>query len=250
MTLKPVRDMVSVVIPAFDEELYLSETLFNLQDAISTCRCSVELIVVDNESADRTAEVARSFGARVVHEPVHNIARVRNVGANAACGDVLVFVDADTIVPPNFLDRLAEAMDDPACMGGSAAIVHTPKSKLLRVYLHAWRWLGIRLGMVQGAAQFCRKSAFSRLNGYDESQFMGEDVDFYWRLQKLSAKAGGYLKFLNDVKVVPSSRRFDQTPIWRTLIWTNPVFIVLFRNRDQPGRSGTSERRVSPHSPQ
>ena len=83
--------------------------------------------------------------------------------------------------------------------------------------------------MAQGAAQFCRKSAFDRLNGYDESQFMGEDVDFYWRLQTLCAKAGGYLELLNDVEVVPSPRRFDHTPIWRTLIWTNPVFIALFR---------------------
>jgi len=83
--------------------------------------------------------------------------------------------------------------------------------------------------MAQGAAQFCRKSAFRTLNGYDELQFMGEDVDFYWRLQKLCAKTGGYLKFLDDVTVVPSTRRFDYTPTWRTLIWTNPVFIAPFR---------------------
>ena len=221
--------LVSVVIPAFNEELYLPETLAHIEDAISICTCRVELILVDNQSADRTAEVARSFGAIVVHEPVHNIARVRNAGANTARGDVLVFVDADTIVPPHFLANLAEAMGDPDCMGGSADIVHTPKSKLLRGYLYVWRWLGIRFGMAQGAAQFCRKSAFSRLNGYDESLFMGEDVDFYWRLQKLCAKGGGYVKFVNDVKVFASSRRFDQTPIWRTLIWTNPVFIALFR---------------------
>jgi GT2 family glycosyltransferase len=83
--------------------------------------------------------------------------------------------------------------------------------------------------MAQGAAQFCRKSAFRILNGYDESQFMGEDVDFYRRLRKLCADAGGYLKFLDEVTVVPSPRRFHQSPIWRTLIWTNPVFIASFR---------------------
>ena len=223
--------LVSIVIPAFNEELYLPSTLSNLQGAISVCRCAVELIVVDNGSVDRTAEVARRFGATVVHEDVHNLSRVRNIGAEVARGDVLAFLDADTIVPPHFLDKVAEAMGDAACMGGSPDIVHTPKSKLLRVYLYAWRWLGIRLGMAQGAAQFCRKSAFRTLNGYDESQFMGEDVDFYWRLQKLCPKAGGHLSFLDDVKVVPSPRRFDHTPTWRTFIWTNPVFIALFRKR-------------------
>ena len=73
--------VISVVIPAFNEELYLPKTLSKLQDAISMCRCSLELVVVDNQSTDRTAEVARSFGATVVHEPVHNIARVRNAGS-------------------------------------------------------------------------------------------------------------------------------------------------------------------------
>jgi len=221
--------LLSVVIPAFNEELYLQETLSRLHDAISLCPCCAEIIVVDNESVDRTAEVARSFGAAVVRESVHNIARVRNAGANVARGDVLAFVDADTSVPPNFLERIAEVMGDAACMGGSADIVHTPASRFLRAYLEAWRWLGIRLGMAQGAAQFCRKSAFTLLSGYDESQFMGEDVDFYWRLQRLCTRIGGYLKFLDDLKVVPSPRRFDRTPIWRTLIWTNPLFIALFR---------------------
>ena len=221
--------VISVVIPAFQEESYLSATLSSLHDAMSVCRCGAELIVVDNDSADRTVEVARSFDAMVVHEAVHNISRVRNAGASVAGGDVLAFVDADTTVPRCFLDRVAEAMGDAACIGGSADIIHTPASKLLRGYLGAWRWLGIRLGVAQGAVQFCRHSTFDLLKGYDESYFMGEDVDFYWRLHKLCTKHGGYLSFLDDVKVVPSPRRFDYTPTWRTLIWTNPVFIALFR---------------------
>ena len=70
MTLKALNGMViSVVIPAFNEESYLPATLASLRDAISICRCEVELIVVDNESSDRTGEVARSFGATVVREP-------------------------------------------------------------------------------------------------------------------------------------------------------------------------------------
>ncbi|MGA7234034.1 MAG: glycosyltransferase [Bryobacteraceae bacterium] len=166
-----------------------------------------------------------------MHEAIHNIARVRNAGKSAARGDVLAFVDADTIIPRHFFQKVAAAMSDPACFGGSADIIHTPASKLLRAYLEAWRWFGSRLDMAQGAAQFCRRSAFDVLKGYDASYFMGEDVDFYWRLQTLCRKTGGHLSFLDDVKVVPSPRRFDLTPTWRTLIWTNPVFIALFRKR-------------------
>jgi GT2 family glycosyltransferase len=87
------------------------------------------------------------------------------------------------------------------------------------------------LGMAQGAAQFCRRSAFDTLGGYDESQFMGEDVDFYWRLKRAAAKQHGHVQFLSDVRVVPSPRRFDRWPLWRTLIWTNPLFIAV---RKQP----------------
>jgi glycosyltransferase involved in cell wall biosynthesis len=173
--------LLSVVIPAFNEELYLPKTLSSILRASAQCRCGVELIVVDNASADRTAAVAREFGASVVHEHVHNIARVRNVGAEAAHGDVLIFIDADTLVPHQFFDRVVEAMSDPACIGGSPEMVHHVRSRLLRAYFRAWRWIGIKTGMAQGAAQFCRKSAFRILNGYDESQFVGEDVDFYWR---------------------------------------------------------------------
>src|SRR4051812_45737647 len=118
--------LISVVIPAFNEEAYLPATLSCVRDAISASRCGAELIVVDNACADRTTEVARSFGATVVHEAVHNISRVRNAGASAARGDVLAFIDADTIIPPYFLERVAATMSDPACFGGSANIVHTP----------------------------------------------------------------------------------------------------------------------------
>ncbi len=221
--------LISVVVPAFNEERYLPRTLGCLQQAIEACGCQVELIVVDNASTDGTTEIAQSFGAIVVPERVHNIGRVRNTGARIARGDVLVFVDTDTIVPPHFLARVAEEMDGPTCLGGAADILHRPASRLLRAYLATWRWIGIRKGMAQGAAQFCRKSAYTALRGYDESQFMGEDVDFYRRLKAQCGETGGYRKYLSDVQVVPSPRRFDQSPIWRTLVWTNPLFIAVFR---------------------
>lgn len=230
--------LISVIIPAFNEERYLPQTLARLRDAISACAYSVEVLVVDNESTDRTAEIARSFDVRVVPERVHNIGRVRNTGASVSRGDVLVFIDADTVVPSHFLNRIANAMASSACIGGSASLVQRPASKMLRAYLEGWHRLGTALGMTQGATQFCRRSAFSALNGYDESQFMGEDVDFYWRLKRLSKKMGGYVKFLEDVQVVPSPRRFDNSPIWRTLVWTNPLFVALFRKTNRRGEIG------------
>ena len=85
--------------------------------------------------------------------------------------------------------------------------------------------------MAQGATQFCRRDAFDALGGYDETLFMGEDVDYYRRLKGLARRRGGGVSFVEDVRVVPSTRRFDQWRLWRTLVWTNPLFVLLFRRR-------------------
>ena len=125
--------LISVVIPAFDEEDYLGPTLASLNGAAALLRekkgVSTEIIVVDNDSSDSTGAVAREFGARVVSETVHNIAKVRNTGAAAAVGDVLVFVDADTTVPAELLWRVFDAASGPGCLGGAADTDYRP-SKL------------------------------------------------------------------------------------------------------------------------
>jgi hypothetical protein len=86
-------------------------------------------------------------------------------------------------------------------------------------------------GTAQGATQFCRRDGFFALKGYDETLFMGEDVDFYWRLKRFAGRRNGGVSFIEDVRVVPSARRFDRWALWRTLIWTNPLFILMFRRR-------------------
>ena len=227
---------ISVIIPAFNEAGYISETLKRLgaaeQHFKAIAAADIEILVVDNASMDATAELARSAGATVVYEAEHNVARVRNGGAAAARHDILVFLDADTLVPPELLLGIARAMTDPQCVGGSVDILHRPVSRILRAYLVFWRVLGLIGGMAQGACQFCRKSVFQELGGYDETWYMGEDVDFYWRLKRLARRRGLRMSFIGELQVIPSPRRFDQWPIWRTLVWTfPPLLFVLKRNK-------------------
>lgn len=224
---------VSVVIPAFDEEAYLGATLASVGRAAARLSeragVSAEVFVVDNDSSDSTAAVAREFGAVVVRESRHNVARVRNTGARFAGGDVLVFVDADTVVPEELLWRVVEALAEPGCLGGAVDTDYRPAKLTSKIYLRFWRVVGRLLGMAQGATQFCRREAFDALGGYDETLYMGEDVDFYRRLKRLAKRRGGGVRFIEDVRVTPSTRRFDQWRLWRTLVWTNPLFILLFR---------------------
>jgi glycosyltransferase involved in cell wall biosynthesis len=195
---------------------------------------STEIIVVDNGSTDSTANIALSSGAKVINESQRNIARARNAGANGASGDLLVFVDADVSVPESLLCRITEAMKDEGCVGGAVDTNYQPDKLLVKIYLRAWRLLGKLAGMAQGATQFCRRDIFVRLRGYDETMYMGEDVNFYWRLKRFAKPHHFRVCFIRDIQVVPSTRRFDRWPFWRTLVWTNPLFVLIFRRRQGP----------------
>jgi glycosyltransferase involved in cell wall biosynthesis len=225
--------LISIIVPAFNEERYIGITLDSIKQAqlllLNEKGVPAEIIVVDNDSTDSTASMARSFDAEVFNEPTHNVAKVRNVGASRASGDILVFVDADVVVPESLLCRIYEAMSNELCLGGAVDTNYLPAKYLVKVYLRMWRLVGRFAGMAQGATQFCRKDIYASLNGYDETLYMGEDVDFYWRLKRFAKRRHGSVQFIGDIQVSPSSRRFDEWFLWRTLVWTNPLFILMFR---------------------
>jgi glycosyltransferase involved in cell wall biosynthesis len=224
-----------VIVPAFNEASCIGQTLERLAAAerrfTSSASASVQVVVVDNASTDGTGDLARRAGATVVHEAEHNIGKVRNAGVAAARHDVLVFLDADTLVPSELLLAIAGAMADPGCAGGAVDTLYRPRRLTMRAYLGIWRVIGLAGGMAQGACQFCRRSVFQALGGYDQTQFMGEDVDFYWRLKRLARRRGLRTCFIRDLRVVPSARRFDRWPVWRTLVWTNPLLVLALRRR-------------------
>ncbi len=227
---------VSIIIPALNEASYLGPTIDALRRSFAALPAdravTPEILVVDNGSTDGTAIVARSLGATVVSEPARGVARARNAGARAASGAMFVFLDADTLVPPSFAQKLMECVTDPACLCGAFDTEHRPARATVRAYLGMWRLIGLTLGMAQGAAQFCRRGLFAALGGYDERLFMGEDVYFYWHAKRLAHRQGGRAVYVREVRVVPSPRRFDQWPLWKTLLWTNPAVVgVLGRWR-------------------
>ena len=236
---------LTVIVPAFNEEAYLAPTLGSIRAAAAEARVAsgvdVDIVVVDNASDDGTAALARGLGAAVVREPVQGIARARNAGARRAAGDVLVFFDADVDVPRTLLVAICAAMRDPACAGGGVDVDYRPRRRFIRLYLRLWRLLARATGMVQGAAQFCRRDVFAEIGGYDESVWIGEDVDFHWSLRKLAGRTGRNVRLLRQPRVRPSCRRFDKWPVWKILVWTNPVFIALLRRWKRAWRGWYSD---------
>lgn len=219
---------ISIIIPAYNEEKYLPQTLEKIGASLQLVQCAWETIVVDNESQDKTALIAKEFGAKVVSEREHNIGKVRNAGAENAGGDILIFVDADTLVPRTLFQKITDAMRNEKCFGGGVAVDYEPfKRKWMKFYLRGWRFWGTLFNMKQGAAQFCRKNSFSETGGYDETIFVGEDIEFYWRLSKFAKRNNGFLFFIESPRVATSARRFDKMSVWKTLLFTHPLFIAF-----------------------
>src|SRR5688500_16554498 len=146
---------ISIVIPAYNEELALPETLRRIGEALNVAAHPSEIIVVDNDSLDKTKQVAEDFGAKVFLEKEHNIGRVRNTGAKNSIGDVLIFIDADTLVPETLFQKITAAMEDEKCFGGAVAVEYEDfQRKWMKYYLAGWKFWGKFFNMAQGAGQF------------------------------------------------------------------------------------------------
>jgi glycosyltransferase involved in cell wall biosynthesis len=218
---------LSIIVPAYNEEKYLPATL----EALARTKPNdAEIIVVDNESTDTTREIAKSFGARVVDEQEHNIGKVRNTGAEAASGNVLIFLDADTIVRPGTFEKINDALKlDESCFGGASEVEYEPIENRIVIawFMLLWPFLGKLTKMRGGALQFCRTHIFRELNGYDTTIWVGEDLDFHWRLDKLASARGGHTTLIEEPKVLTSSRRWNKMGLIRMMFFTHPTTVLL-----------------------
>jgi rSAM/selenodomain-associated transferase 2 len=199
--------MISVIIPALNEERALPDTLASLFAQSG----DYEVILVDGGSEDATAEVARAWPlVRVLAAP-RGRAPQMNTGARVARGEILLFLHADTLLPPAAVARLNALERDPRCQAGGFHHRFSGSRWPLRVV----SWLHNRRCAVTGVfygdqAMFVRRSLFERLGGFPE-QSMLEDVEFSER-----ALAQARPTFLDEF-VTTDSRKFEQMGPWRSL---------------------------------
>jgi glycosyltransferase involved in cell wall biosynthesis len=201
---------ISIIVPAFNEENYLSVTLAHIKaagDVFAQVGWETELIVCDNNSTDRTAEIARAAGATVVFEPVNQISRARNYGAAAATGDWLVFVDADSHPGVELFADLAGEIQSGTCFAGGATICwdqkHFVNELMMPILNVGFRWRRL----VHGAFIFIETTVFRKLGGFSHEAFAGEDLELSRRLKELSKESGKRFVILHRHPILTSARR-------------------------------------------
>jgi glycosyltransferase involved in cell wall biosynthesis len=167
----------------------------------------VEFIVCDNNSTDRTAEIARAAGATVVFEPVNQIARARNSGAAAATGDWLVFVDADSHPSAELLADVAEQILEGRCLAGGATIRLDEYHLVAEMITWTWNCASRILKLLAGSFIFCDAAAFRKIGGFSRELFAAEELELAKRLKKLSRETGKRIVILHRHPLLTSARK-------------------------------------------
>lgn len=222
----------SIIIPAYNEAEELPGTLASIRDAMKGVREAGECIVVDNNSTDDTAEVARCNGADlVVHEPINQIARARNAGAAVSRGRHFVFIDADTRIQPQLLAEALRLLETTPCVGGGSIIRFEGEvSAVGRFAIGLWERISKLTRIAAGSFLFCRREAFEAVGGYDETLYASEEVRFSRLIKKWGRTKELDFQILTHAPAETSARKLKwysgaQILGWMALMLLLPVAV-------------------------
>ena len=205
----------SLIVPAYNEAAGLPATLTAAREAMAgvgqATELRGELIVVDNNSADDTAAVARAHGAAVVFEAHNQISRARNAGGRAAAGRYLVFIDADTLIDAEMLGAALRAMIDDGAVGGGARVAFDREVVWpARLTLGAWNLYSRLMREAAGCFIFCTAEAFSAVEGFSERLYASEELWFSKAIKKWGKPRGQAMVIIAEHAAITSARKADR----------------------------------------
>ncbi len=201
---------ISIIVPAFNEEKLLGASLAEINNAAAAftrLHWEFELVVCDNNSTDRTGDIARAAGAKVVFEPVNQIARARNAGAAATTGDWLIFVDADSHPSAELFADVAEQIRSGKCLAGGATIRLDEKLFAAEMITRLWNGISRVLRLMAGSFIFVDAAAFRAVGGFSNELFAGEELDLSKRLKTFARGTGRKLVILHRHPLKTSARK-------------------------------------------
>lgn len=202
----PRHPLISVVIPAYNEEKYISDCLTALKKQNFT---DFEIIVVV-QGADKTAAICKSFGCRVIHQTTPSISLARATGCAAAKGDLIACTDADTKPSSDWLATIASTLSDPRVLAIAGPITFSSPgfpSWLLSRYLLVLALICrfFNYTVVYGNNFAFTKTAYSKSGGFNPQLAIFEDMDLANRIGHL-----GRVKYCSFLNVLTSSRRLER----------------------------------------
>jgi glycosyltransferase involved in cell wall biosynthesis len=201
---------ISIIVPAFNEQKLITASLREIITASEAFRrrdWETELIVCDNNSTDRTAELARAKGATVVSEPVNQIARARNRGAQAATGDWLIFVDADTHPSAALFAEVAAHIQAGRTLAGGSTIKLESFHLLGSSITCFWNLISRTMKWAAGSFIFCQTEAFRAVGGFNQDLFASEEIDLSSRLKTLCRSRRMNFSIIHKHPITTSGRK-------------------------------------------
>jgi glycosyltransferase involved in cell wall biosynthesis len=179
--------LVSVVMPAFNEEAFIAEALGSV---LAQTHQSVEIIVVDDGSSDRTAEIAAAHDVHLLRRTHQGPAAARNAGLSVARGNYWMVFDADDVMPREGIARQAahlEAHPELDIVFGLTEAFVTPGEPRPSHFVAAWDngafpW--------HASTMLARRAALDRVGLFDETLLLGEDIDWLTRAKEAGVSIG------------------------------------------------------------
>lgn len=228
----------SVIIPAHNEEKYIGKCLQAVKSAAKYVGdAKTEIIVVANRCTDKTVAIAKHYGAKVVINEEKCIAAIRNAGVREAKGEIIVTIDADSLMTKYSLCEIKFLLDSGNYVGGGT----NPKFDRMSVGIAfssayvAMNLIPIMMkngGYLSGAMFWLYKRDFDAIGGFDETLVSLEDMDFAVRLKKLGDKRGQKYGTLKRSYILTSSRKFDEFGDWY-LIKNRSLTKRIFSGKDR-----------------
>ena len=201
---------ISVIVPAYNEEKLLPRSLPAIKNASAAFQrlgWEPELIVCDNNSTDRTAETARELGAKVVFEPINQISRARNKGAEHASGDWMIFVDADSFPTAALFERVVQEIGKPRTIGGGCLLRMDENLPIANFMVGLWNLTSRITKWAAGSFIYCDASAFRAIGGFNTALFVTEELDFCRRLKRFGRAKSKRLVIIRNVRMTTSARK-------------------------------------------
>jgi len=212
--------LISIAIPAFNEEKLLGKTLAAVESAGIAFRArgwDLEVVVCDNNSTDRTAAIAEAGGARVVFEGENQISRSRNAAGNASEGDWIIFLDADSTPCIGLFDATADLMEEKSTLGGGALIRMESMPWWAGIGLRIWNLISRVFRWPAGSYIFCRAEAFRKMNGFSHKLYAAEEIEFDQRLKRLARQRRQRVRIIRRPRLLSSNRRMVMYSPFRLL---------------------------------